>query len=122
MFKDDQDVIEEYEQALNNSSELESPVTFRYDYSPELYEIGRHPVSHILIGFNNEIRIGCYMILDPLSFTAFVIHQNYPEIWKNTILESQVDIDIFKSSIREALQRIDNSYLFEHDKLEMYLD
>lgn len=119
-FKYDPDIKQEYELELDDSPVLEYPVTFRYDFSPELYESGRHPASHLHIGFENEIRIGCYRILDPLSFTAFVIRQHYPEIWKHTVLKSCVEI--FQSSIRNSLPLVSESYFSEHDKLEMYLD
>lgn len=119
-LKYDPEIKEEYELALNDRPALKAPVTFRYDYSPDLYESGRHPASHFHIGFENEIRIGCYRILDPLSFTAFVIRQHYPEIWKHKVLESH--INLFKSSIRTSLESVSKPYISEYDKLEMYLD
>ena len=48
-------ITDEYEQALNESMQIESPVTFRYDYSPRLYHPGSHPASHLHIGYNNDI-------------------------------------------------------------------
>lgn len=120
VFKDDVQMRNEYEQFLNDSHLVESPVIFRYDYSPQLYTPARHPASHLHIGFRNEIRIGCERVLDPLSFTSFVIRQQYPEIWaSNAVIDHQ---SIFKPSIRRSLPSVPQDYISESDKLEMYLN
>ncbi len=118
-FKHDQDIQKEYEYALDHSPQLDCPVTFRYDFSPNLYKPGRHPASHMHIGFENEIRIGCERILDPLSFTAFVIRQHYPEIWHKKILKSHTNF--IESSIRNSLPLVSDRYSSEYDKFEMHL-
>lgn len=115
----DSEIRAEYEQALEDSRPIDSPVTFRYDYSPELYSPARHPASHFHVGLNNEIRIGCARILDPLSFTAFVLRQQYSEIWIKRALPDCKET--FEPSIRDNLPLIPKHYFSELDELEMYL-
>lgn len=118
-FQDDPSIVEEYQYSLFNSPRLESPVTFRYDFSPGQYASGRHPASHIHVGFSNQIRIGCEKILNPISFVAFVLRQQYPKVWKSRVLKSY--ISICKKSIRESLPSVPSSFLCHDDRLEMYL-
>lgn len=117
-LKYDQSVCDEYQQALEDCEELPSPVMFRYDYNPEQYEAGRHPVSHMHIGFKNEIRLGCYRVLNPLSFVSFVVRQQYPHEWRNRAISSS---GLFKASIRDTIPMIGTEFLSSHDVLEMYL-
>ena len=110
----------EYEQVLNDSPPVESPVMFRYDYSPNLYLPARHPASHLHVGFQNEIRMGCKRILDPLSFISFVLRQQYPEIWASEVVAKYQSV--FKSSIRDSLPVVPKACFCKSDKLEMYLN
>lgn len=119
MFKDDPVLIEEYEQSVVNSTPLESPVTFRYDYAPAQYDAGRHPVSHMHFGYGNQIRVGCEKVLNPLSFVAFVIRQQYPEIWQTKVLRAHASL--CKSSIRSSIPTVPEKYVCDHDRMEMYL-
>ena len=118
IFKDDPQLIEEYEQTLSDSSLIDMPVTFRYKYSPRQYDPGRHPASHLHIGHKNEIRVGCERILNPLSFIAFVIRQQYPQIWSSIVLCSH--IRICKASIRDSIPVVPEEYISLQDKLEMF--
>jgi len=118
-FKDEPSIIEEYKQSLYESESIESQVTFRYDYAPMDYESGRHPASHMHIGFNSQIRIGCERILNPVSFVAFVIRQQYPDIWKSVVLASC--ISLCKSSIRDSIPVVLAKFKSASDSLEMYL-
>lgn len=110
---------EEYEQALNECPPIKAPVTFRYDYSPNLYKSGTHPASHIHIGHENHIRISCRMILSPLSFIAFSLRHQYPDIWKNKALKSEVKL--FSHAIRDKINIVSEEYFQQHDDLEMHL-
>jgi hypothetical protein len=113
-------IMEGYQQTLCDSVSLESPVTFRYDYAPTDYDSGRHPASHLHIGHNNEIRVGCERILNPVSFIAFVIRQQYPEIWKSVVLPSH--LHLCKKSIRDAIPSVPIEFKSENDRFEMHLD
>lgn len=119
-FTDEPSIIEGYQQALYESVSVESPVTFRYDYAPADYDSGRHPASHLHIGHNNQIRVGCERILNPVSFVAFVVRQQYPEIWKSAVLPSHVHL--CKGSIRDAIPSVPIKFKTENDRFEMYLD
>ena len=110
---------EEYEQALNECKLIKHPVTFRYDYSPELYHPGSHPASHIHIGFDNNIRICCKNILNPLSFIAFAVRQQYTDLWKNIAVKKE--FKLFDYAIRNKISDVPNSYFEEQDNLEMHL-
>jgi hypothetical protein len=91
----------------------------RYDYNESLYSPGIHPVSHMHIGLNNEIRIGLRRVLTPLSFTLFIIRQCYPNKWKN--IHSSQHIEGWCRQIRESLEMVSENFWQMHDEREHIL-
>lgn len=96
-----------------------SPITLRYDFDIESYNEGLHPVSHLHIGFNNQIRIGSKYILDPLAFFCLIIRQIYPSMWLFLLGESKFKSDIVKSKIK--IEQIHETFFQTKDNYELYL-
>lgn len=120
----DKSFYELYEDYLNNECELkENPVTFRYDLDFDSYLSGLHPVSHLHVGFKNNIRIGIDKMLNVLSFVSFVFRQHYPTQWK-LLIDNRVPQNVYLNRYlkeKSNLTVIDNRYWNDLDKSEMYL-
>jgi hypothetical protein len=111
---------DEYEEYLS-SADLKRAVTMiRYDYSPALYREGRHPASHIHIGHGTEIRIATTRIMNPISFTLFVLRQAYPTHWA-TLIESADGAEHVKH-VRGALDDVAAQFIGPKDLWEVRLD
>lgn len=107
-----------YEEYLNDSNLKENPVTFRYDLDFDSYCSGLHPVSHLHIGFKNNIRIGINKILNITSFANFVFRHHYPVYWKSLIEDSNFTKKY--SSEKKKLSQVGKKYWTELDDLEMF--
>jgi len=71
-----------YEQYLSESpKQYVTPI--KYDFFPKDYVPGSHPASHFHFGVDNNIRIGCSHILQPIAFVLFIVRLVYPDIWIN---------------------------------------
>lgn len=73
---------EEYLETVTDQEQKKLITYIRYDYDETTYNRGVHPVSHLHIGYNTEIRIGSTKILSPIAFIMFLIRNCYPEAWK----------------------------------------
>lgn len=58
---------------------------FRFDYEKDLYKKIIHPIAHLHIGFDNEIRIPLDKILTPEAFVDFVMKYAYKELWQEAV-------------------------------------
>ncbi|OAK17196.1 DUF2290 domain-containing protein [Bacillus wiedmannii] len=72
----------EYEQEIAEARLKNSVTPIRYDYDFKLYEPIHHPISHIHIGHNNDVRIPLSKILTPAKFVNFVLRNAYSKQWK----------------------------------------
>lgn len=116
----DASLAAEYEQYLASSPSKTVVTPIRYDYSAAQYRAGLHPVSHMHFGFGNEMRVATRNILNPMSFTLFVVRQRYPESWLR--LSSDARNSNLFNQIRQALDRVDNAYWCSDDDREMCLN
>lgn len=74
--------FEEYSQALSEGELKKNVTSIRYDFSVEQRQELIHPVSHIHIGQQNEIRLPVSFIMTPKNFVAFVIRHIYWHKWR----------------------------------------
>jgi len=111
---------EDYEAYLSTAQLKRAVVMLRYDHSPGLYREGCHPVSHLHIGHNNEIRLGTHRVMNPVSFALFVVRQVYPAHWQRFISASASG-DWVKH-VRESLPKIERVHLNLRDTWEAYLE
>lgn len=116
---DERTFYDYYEHYLTDCSAKESFTMIRYDYDDTSYCEGIHPISHIHIGFKNQIRIGLDKVLSPLNFTAFVLRQHYPGYWKK-LMEKKEWISIYPS-LKNADKEVHKSFWNKGDKHEHFL-
>jgi len=110
----------DYENYLDSCHLLVFPNTIRYDYDLTSYNEGIHPISHLHIGYNNQIRIGIKFKLDPFAFFCFILRQIYPNEWAMIISNPKFenDIEIYK----ERINQIEAIFYKRKDKYELYLE
>jgi len=107
---EDIDDFENYNVIIMKSEEYEDrlPTPIRYDYEPDSFNEISHPIGHIHLGLENQIRIGTFVLFDPMSFLLFCIRQMYPEFWVK-ILENE-KFEKCRKHIREVITEINNEY------------
>lgn len=81
--------FEEYEQYISEAKLKEFVTPIRYDYDYLAYDELNHPISHLHIGREENIRIPISKVLNPQSFTLLVIKNMYYEYWKKAIVNTQ---------------------------------
>lgn len=91
----------------------------RYDFSPTLYDEGRHPASHLHIGHHNDMRVGTKKVLRPLSFFCLILRQMYPVTWSEFC--EMNGCDNVAKNVRENLDDVDAAYWNPRDEWEMSL-
>jgi len=90
-----QDIEEErpfsndYEQIISEANLSNSVTPIRYDYNKKQYQRIIHPISHLHIGHDNDVRIPMNIILTPQAFVAFVIRHVYYKHWKLAIVNQE---------------------------------
>jgi len=112
-------VVPDYEQFVAELPLKKGVTPVRYDYSEAHYVPGRHPVSHLHVGYDNEMRISVDRILNPLSFVAFILRQYYPAIWKDHVLAHHRDG--IRGDIRRNLSLVDGAFRVDLDEYELVL-
>ncbi|MCW1940889.1 DUF2290 domain-containing protein [Bacillus anthracis] len=75
----------EYDQLVSEAKLNNSVTPVRYDYNEEQYDGILHPISHLHVGHENEIRIPLNMVLTPQAFIAFILRHIYYEKWKTAV-------------------------------------
>lgn len=102
--------LEEYEQVISEAQLNIGAIPIRYDYDEGLYDSKYHPVSHIHIGNNNSIRIGCSKIITPDVFTLFIIKQVYFKDWKKICVDEENNYKV-SLEIKKRCFDIEDEYL-----------
>ena len=102
--------------------EREHPFYARYDYSEGQYAEGSHPVAHMHLGVDTEIRIASERKLKPMSFVLFILRQFYPNEWIVflTLASLRSHRETALKSVRQNLVKVDSSYRKTGDFFEMY--
>ncbi|MGG0639317.1 DUF2290 domain-containing protein [Bacillus altitudinis] len=111
------ELLLEYEQEIDESRLKHSVTPFRYDYDFKSYDPIHHPVSHIHIGHNNNVRIAFDKVMTPAKFVMFVLRNTYRKQWKNAFQQDrfrdlclstknsciEIDDSLFKREERDFL-------------------
>lgn len=113
------DIGEEYELYLTELPLKHFVTPIRYEFHPASYKPGWHPASHIHIGQNMNIRIGCNHVLTPFAFVLFVIRQVYNEHWRE-LINTEGWLDENRHKIRE-IAVVPDEYRTEVDRTELWL-
>jgi hypothetical protein len=80
---------EEYSQFLSETELKNNVTSIRYDFSITQRKELIHPVSHLHIGQQNEIRLPISFIMTPKNFVAFIVRHIYWNKWRIVMEEPQ---------------------------------
>lgn len=81
-----EDFFSDYEQVVDEAKIKNTVTPLRYDYDENLHEPPVHSISHLHLGFQNEIRVPIKYILTPHAFVSFVIRHIYWKQWKKALV------------------------------------
>ena len=111
--------IEEYEQHISEAKLKDFVTPIRYDYDHGSYDMINHPVSHLHIGREENIRIPLSKVLSPQAFIVLIIKNIYFEYWKKAILKDDFKL-VFERS-KQKCTTIEDELFAEFEKLQLYL-
>lgn len=110
--------LPDYEQVFDTADVRSHVTPIRFDYDPNGYRSGVHPVAHVHIGLDNDVRLACNR-MSATSFLLFVMRQMYPESWVRLLARTQRNRLV--SSIRATETRLNDEFWQELDKVELHL-
>lgn len=117
--EDDGAFIDYYEQEKSESALKNTVTPIRYDYDYGLFKPIHHPISHLHIGHNNQVRIPLNKIITPAKFVIFVLRNVYPKQWKEAFEREQ-----FKSlclSAKNSCSDLEIDFFHEEEKKMLYM-
>ena len=114
------ELLDDYQLAIDTARLREAVTPLRYDYSPKLYEAGVHPASHLHVARGNEIRLSARRLMMPLSFVLFILRQLYPDQWR--VFLKRDEAAIMCRMVRDEIDKIHERYFVAHDHLELILE
>jgi len=88
-------LLPEYEDYVAAAEERQHVAPIRFEVDQARYESGKHPVAHVHIGCENDIRIAVDKILTPVAFLFVVLRFHYPDAW----------LQVLSSNLRDGIQR-----------------
>ena len=110
---------DDYSMLLDTAGLKPHLTPIRFDVDKNSYKAGVHPLAHIHIGLDNEIRLAVRRHMSPLSFVLFVMRHMYPDCWDRLLARSiQFRLD---KSIRQGLRLVSDDYWSDIDGLELHL-
>lgn len=110
---------DEYTQYISEEALKNNVTSVRYDFSLKQRKELIHPVSHIHIGQQNEIRLPISFIMTPKNFLSFIIRHIYWERWRIAINEPRIREEYLSSYTTGVTLE---NYLFTKDeKKDLYL-
>jgi hypothetical protein len=110
---------EEYETYLATQAVKETVTPMRYDLNVDDYTEGLHPISHLHVGHENDIRLALRKVLRPMSFLLLVIRQRYPRTWVRCL--AQPGIAGLCRDIRDTLTNVPAAFWKLNDQHQLYL-
>lgn len=108
---------EEYEFLFETSSEKRHVTPIRFDYDENGYNSGVHPVAHVHVGLDNQIRIFSNK-MNPTSFVLFVMRHMYPRSWERLI--GRTNADQYLRAIRHTNTKLAPRFVTSDDLLELH--
>ncbi len=109
-----------YEQYISESTADLNITPIRYDYDKNSYLNMCHPISHLHIGKNENVRLPINYVLLPEMFIQNTIMLLYFEDWKKNINEDDIKNKCFFSKIKS--KRCENDILNEEEQKIIYLN
>lgn len=111
---------EDYQQVIATAGFRNCVSPIRYDYDPTGYRQGIHPIAHIHIGLDNQIRLATRREMTPTSFLLFVMRQLYPHCWSRLIEKRH--LHKLARKVREDLIQVHDQYFTEIDFDSIFLN
>lgn len=109
-----------YEQEIAEAR-LKSAVTpIRYEYDLYRYIPSIHPISHLHIGHEENMRLALSKIMVPQKFVSFVIRAFYYDDWKKAMKDNEIYMNICCRAKNKCPSVINE--FFKDEKVFLYLD
>lgn len=113
-----EDITLAYEAHVAESPLKQHVTPLRYELHHSGYREGYHPLSHLHVGQNENIRLGCLHVLTPMAFTMFVLRHVYCEHWRALLDSGWVMAN--RKRAREFCE-IPAGYGKDLDRIELWL-
>lgn len=117
---EEQIFLRDYEQYKMEALLKETVTPIRYDYDLENFMPIVHPISHIHIGHNNNVRIPINKILTPLKFIIFVVRNVYRKKWLSVIKEND-ELKDYILTLKNKSNQLDAGYFNRDEEQLLYL-
>ncbi|KJS12609.1 MAG: hypothetical protein VR67_07570 [Peptococcaceae bacterium BRH_c8a] len=114
------ELLLEYEQDVAEAKLNNGVIPIRYDYNFSMYQPVHHPISHLHIGHNNQIRVALNKILTPQKFVIFVLRNVYPNIWKEVYPSNEKIMTICMES-KKCCPSLDKSIFSEEEEHLLFI-
>lgn len=98
---------------------LKNYVSIRYDYDINKYKEVIHPISHLHIGNDNNLRIPIDKILEPLEFGIFIIRNIYQNEWRILLNDSHIKNKYIRA--KEQFEFLGENYFTREERKFLYL-
>jgi hypothetical protein len=112
------DLRPEYQKVLETASERRHVTPIRFDYTNVGYRAGVHPIAHVHVGLDNQIRLGVDRKMNAVSFVLFVMRHMYPRCWER-LLGRDSNRQIVKH-VRATGESLSAEFWQDLDRIEMY--
>ena len=110
---------EAYQIALETAALRKHICPIRFDQDPVGYRAGIHPLAHVHVGLDNQVRLGVRRQLSVESFTLFVMRHMYPACWERLL--DGMDNSNLERVVRASLQAVPDDCWTSRDQVELHL-
>lgn len=111
---------EEYEQYIAEAKLKDAVTPIRYDYDYDAYKKDPlHPISHLHIGVEEDVRLPISRILTPQAFILIVIRNMYLDYWKQA--QSNTIIMDIVNHTKQQCPNLGLDKFTEFEKLQSYI-
>lgn len=98
---------------------LENYVSIRYDYDISEYKEIIHPISHLHIGNDNNLRIPIDKILEPLEFGVFIVRNIYKKEWELLLSDNKIRNKYIR--LKEKFESLEDDLFTNEERKFLYL-
>ena len=109
----------EYDMVLQTAGDRRHVAPIRCDRDPHAYRAGVHPLCHIHIGLDNDIRIALRREMSAIGFVLLIMRQHYPLSWER-LLDHHAKLKL-SDRIRHSCAEIAHPWWELRDEIELCL-
>lgn len=110
---------EVYQLALETAVLRKHVCPIRFDFDPVGYRAGVHPLAHVHIGLDNQVRLSARRQFSVESFTLFVMRHMYPSSWEKLL--GGMDNPRLERIVRASLKAVPAHCWTARDQVELHL-